>query len=99
MFSGATAYNNSGHTKPNVEESRQRIRRQERRNSNELMARLPVEKPSGRQRMSGDVTKYMGEFLSPKPKPTGGKRKTRKSRRKTNKRKSRRKTNKRKSRK
>jgi hypothetical protein len=48
----------------------------DRRNLNEAMARTPVERNFGSHRMPTDVTRYMGDFLSPKK---GGKRKSKKS--------------------
>jgi len=45
----------------------------ERRNLNETMARARVIQPSGRHRMTTDVTRIMGEFLSPRKKSKGGK--------------------------
>jgi len=52
----------------------------DRRNLNEAMARTPVERNFGSHRMPTDVTRYMGDFLSPKK---GGKRKSKKSKRTT----------------
>tara|TARA_B110000444_G_scaffold71412_1_gene67207 strand:- start:65 stop:961 length:897 start_codon:yes stop_codon:yes gene_type:complete len=73
--------NFNGHKKV-VELLNRHIERQEmvdRRNLNEAMARTPVERNFGSHRMPTDVTRYMGDFLSPKK---GGKRKSKKSKKK-----------------